>query len=190
MKFLRLDKRINDSDFFGGVPVYLSRISRSSSRGILLDNQLNVAMMYMSKFDIYKLPGGGIEDGETKEDTFLREIKEETGCEAEIIEELGYIEEHKSRTEFMQYSYCFVAKALNTKTEALLTTYERELGLELHWMTMEKALAFMKDSFSKCNEYGMKFMILRDKTILEEASNKLGLNGGISSRLIGTENKK
>src|SRR5690606_21955959 len=97
---------------------------------------LNVAMMYMSKVNLYKLPGGGLEEGENSQNAFLREIKEETGYEAEIICYLGYIEEHKKRNRFMQYSYCFVAKTKSEKrnTKANLSENELELGMNVEWM--------------------------------------------------------
>jgi 8-oxo-dGTP diphosphatase len=179
---LKLIRRLNDSDFLGGSPTFISSITRFSSRGILTDNQLNVAMMYLSKFDIYKLPGGGIEETEKREEAFLREIKEETGYEAEIIDELGYIEEHKNTNNFMQYSYCYIAKIkdLQKKSDEQLTDNERKLGLELHWMTIDKALRLMNDSFINCNDYSMKFMIVRDKTILEEGVKKLDRAGSIT----------
>jgi 8-oxo-dGTP diphosphatase len=171
---MKLITRLNDSYFLGGTPNYISSISRFSSRGVLIDNQLNVAMMYMSKLDVYKLPGGGIEEFETKEEAFLRKIKEETGYEAEIIDKLGYVEEHKNRNDFMQCSYCYIAKINDLKMKGYehLTDNERDLGLELHWMTIDKALRLMNDSFGNCNDYSMKFMILRDKTILEEGLKK------------------
>jgi 8-oxo-dGTP diphosphatase len=115
---MKLITRLNDSDFLGGSPTFISNITRFSSRGILTDNQLNVGIMYMSKLDIYKLPGGGLEEAEKKEEAFLREIKEETGYEAEIIDELGYIEEHKNRNNFMQYSYCYLAKIKDFKMKS------------------------------------------------------------------------
>lgn len=101
---MRLIRRITDSDVLGGVPELMSFISRHSSRGVLIDNKLNVAMMYMAQLNLYKLPGGGIEEGENAKEAFLREIKEETGYDAEIFHELGYIEEHKKRNDYMQYS--------------------------------------------------------------------------------------
>lgn len=164
-----LIRRITDSDILGGLPELMSFISRHSSRGVLVDNKLNVAMMYMARLNLYKLPGGGIEERENAKDAFLREIKEETGYEAEIIHELGYIEEHKKRNDYMQYSYCFVAKANSKLSNATLSESEMQLGMVVVWMTIDKALEVMNDSFLNCNDFSTKFMIIRDKTILEEA---------------------
>lgn len=44
------------------------------------------------KQEFYRLIGGGIEFGETSEQTVLREIKEEIGLEATIKKNLGYLE--------------------------------------------------------------------------------------------------
>lgn len=170
---MQLIKRITDSDILGGAPEFMETISRYGSRGVLVDDMFNVAMMYMSKINLYKLPGGGINEGENSRDAFLREIKEETGYEAEIIHELGCIEEHKSKNNFMQYSYCFIAIANKSIGNTMLTESESQLGMTVEWMTFEKALEVMDCSTSNCKEYSTKFMILRDKTILEKAINLL-----------------
>jgi 8-oxo-dGTP diphosphatase len=89
---VQLIKKITESDILGGVPEFIDTVSRYGSRGVLMDKICNVAMMYMSKANLYKLPGGGVNEGEHTKAAFLREIREETGFEADIIHELGYIE--------------------------------------------------------------------------------------------------
>ena len=44
---------------------------RPSVRGIIVKNNC-IAMMHSLKYDYYKLPGGGIEAGETHEATLIR----------------------------------------------------------------------------------------------------------------------
>ncbi|QYR22551.1 NUDIX domain-containing protein [Paenibacillus sp. sptzw28] len=166
---MQLIRRITDSDIAGGTPELLDLISRYGSRGVLLDDMLNTAMMYMSKTNLYKLPGGGINEGENIKDAFLREVKEETGYSAEIIHELGYIEEHKKRNNFLQFSYCFIAQAHDSSSNTMLSESELELGMVVKWMTLDKALEVMNYSILNCDDYSTKFMILRDKTILEKS---------------------
>ncbi|MDD9270668.1 NUDIX hydrolase [Paenibacillus sp. GCM10023248] len=166
---MQLIKRIKDSDILGGEPAYLDVVSRYASRGVLVDREMNVAMMYMSETDLYKLPGGGIENGELPEDAFLREIMEETGYEAEITHVLGRIEEHKNRNGFMQLSYCYIAQAQHLATAPALTKKERQLGMYVTWMNLSQALEVMSESLAKCRQYSPSFMLLRDKTILEQA---------------------
>ena len=170
--------KITDSDVLGIEPSYLDSISRHGSRGVLLNHELNVAMMYMSKFGLYKLPGGGVDLGEQIHDAFIREIKEETGYHADIMHELGYIEEHKSKTDFMQKSYCYIAKVIeNTPIDHTdLSESEQQLGMMVQWLTLEEAIKVMNHSFQVCDDYSSRFMILRDKTILEHAIEFLNKN--------------
>lgn len=171
---MQLIRRITDSDILGGAPEFMDTVSRYGSRGVLVDDMLNVAMMYMSKINLYKLPGGGIDEGENIRDAFLREIKEETGYEAEITHELGCIEEHKNKNNFMQCSYCFIAKAHKSNGNTImLTESESQLGMRVEWMAFEKALEVMDYSEINCDDYSTNFMIVRDKTILEKAINLL-----------------
>jgi len=166
---MKLIIRITDNDIFKETFKLMETVSRYASRGVLIDDLMNVVMMYMSESNLYKLPGGGLEEGETKEEAFLREIKEETGFEAEIFYELGYIEEHKNRNNFMQYSYCFIAKAGKRVSAVNLSEKELKMGMTYIWMTLDKALEVMNESLINCNDYSARFMILRDKAILEAA---------------------
>lgn len=65
---------------------------RPSVRGIIVrDGKL--ALVHNGKFDYYRFPGGGIEEGETKEEALIREVKEESGLVVipESIKEYGSV---------------------------------------------------------------------------------------------------
>ncbi len=65
---------------------------RPSVRGIIIKGG-KIAMVHSLKYDYYKFPGGGIEPGETNEETLIREVMEEAGLTVipESIREYGYV---------------------------------------------------------------------------------------------------
>ena len=53
---------------------------RAGARAILFDDDNEVALVYETAYDHYKLPGGCVEPGETLEQALRREIAEEVGA--------------------------------------------------------------------------------------------------------------
>ncbi|TYP74480.1 NUDIX hydrolase [Paenibacillus methanolicus] len=170
---MQLLAKITDLEAVGEASGELTHVSRHASRGVLLDDGMQVALMYMSTVEIYKLPGGGVDEDEDIEAAFIREIREETGYEAEITHVLGIVDEHKQRTGFLQRSYCYMAHAVGELGFAALTESEAKLGMRAVWMPIEQALECLEASLRQCDDYSARFMVMRDKRILEEAKRVL-----------------
>lgn len=154
-------KELNNSDL------------RIAARGIIFNYENKIAIINKTNKNEYKLPGGGIEENEDIEDAFKREVLEETGCEIEIINNLGITEEYKSNMNSKQISYVFVAK-VNKDTKSLnYTQKEIAEGSRLLWLNFDEGLKLVKESFDKidCSKfediYNTKFVVLRDRKILE-----------------------
>ena len=64
-------------------------------RVIVLDEQNRVLMVrqHHEGRDIWMVPGGGIEEGETSRDAGVREVMEETGLEVEMGKLIWHVEE-------------------------------------------------------------------------------------------------
>ena len=61
------------------------------------------------------LPGGRMDAGETIEQTIVREVKEETGLDVEVVGKIGeYVEKGiKDDVEYEYYPTCFLVKTLS-----------------------------------------------------------------------------
>lgn len=147
---------------------------RLGARGIVVRNDGKIAIFNKSNKNEYKLPGGGIEGEEKPEEAFKREVLEETGCKIEIVKKLGTTEEYKTLVNFKQISYVFVGKVLEDTKQLNVTKEEKEEGAKLVWEAPEKALKLIMNSYDKLvsSKYGSiyhtKFIVLRDKKILEK----------------------
>ena len=146
---------------------------RIAARGIVLRKDGKIAIFNKSNKNEYKLPGGGVEIGEDVEDAFKREIKEETGCDITIIDKLGIIKEEKSKNNFQQISHVFVSRVVKDNKKLNLTDKEKDEGGKLIWVSVEKALELITNCYDKLKPskyediYNTKFIVLRDKKILE-----------------------
>jgi len=65
----------------------------------------------------WALPGGRVEPKETVEETVVREVKEETGLDVEILEKIGEYHEKGSNggIEYDYYPTCFLVKPKTDK---------------------------------------------------------------------------
>lgn len=150
---------------------------RFGARGIVIREDGKIAVFNKSLKNEFKLPGGGIDEGEETAEAFKREVFEETGCKIEIIDFLGTIEEIKTQDSFRQRSYVYVGKVIEDTKILHVTEQEEKEGAKLLWETPEKALELIKNCYnellpSPCESdlssvYHTKFIIKRDAKILE-----------------------
>ena len=152
--------------------------TRLGARGIVIRDDGKIAIFNKTNKNEYKLPGGGIENDETPEVAFKREVLEETGCIVEIIEELGITEEYKCQSNFKQISNVFYGKVIEDTKQLHITQKEKDEGAELLWETPQKALELITECYDKLvksdyeSVYSTKFVVLRDRKILEYYINK------------------
>ena len=141
---------------------------REASRGVVFDKEGLMPLMFVSKFNYHKLPGGGIEKGETQIDACKREMMEETGCEVEIDKEIGIVTEFRPFAEnLLQTSYCFLGRVIDKKGTPSLEESEKVEGLELIWVTPSEAISILKSDKPKNHEG--EFILKRDLAFLDEA---------------------
>ena len=140
---------------------------RIAVRAVLLDDDGKVALMHIGAYDVYKLPGGGVDEEENLEAGFEREILEETGCKVRAIGDIGVFLEKREGWKLFQVSFAYLAKVLE-KGELSLTKEEKEEGFSLQWVdSINQAIKLVLGSKSTRDDD--KYMKLRDSSILKSA---------------------
>ncbi|MBQ8557018.1 MAG: NUDIX domain-containing protein [Clostridia bacterium] len=155
---------LTDMDVLG-TPGLSAAMPRLTARAILRNPAGLCAVMYAEKFDLYSLPGGGVEEGESIEDALRREITEETGCTIESIEPLGYVEENRAHADYTQISYYFLVTTRDETLRPHLTEAEQSHGTRAIWCTLDEACEHISSAVHETNQ--RKFLQARDVAALK-----------------------
>lgn len=116
---------------------------RVASRAIIANG--DKYLLIYSKYGDYKFPGGGVEEGESLEDTLIREAIEETGyrIDRDSIRKYGKVLErrkggHESILEMeSHYFFCKVEADIEKRK---LDDYEKEYDYKVTWITLKEAI--------------------------------------------------
>lgn len=111
---------------------------RPSVRGIIIQDG-KVAMVHSLKYDYYKFPGGGMEDGESLEESLIREVAEESGLQVipPSIREYGLVHRVQKGQEediFIQDNFYFLCDVETKVVKRQLDDYEAEERFTLEYV--------------------------------------------------------
>ena len=142
---------------------------RPSARAILLDEDSKIALMHVVNDNYYKLPGGGVDEGDGMKTALARELREEVGAsDIEILAEVGQIDEYRDRMDRKSEHYCFVAKLSGPIVESMRTKEEIEGGYKTIWAKdIDEAIMLVESGVPE--HYGQDFERLRELTFLKYA---------------------
>ena len=144
--------------------------TRNSARSIIIRDG-KVAMIHSLKYDYYKFPGGGIENGEDPVEAMIRETQEEAGLVVipESVREYGYVHRiqrsGKDITEcFVQDNYYYLCDVMEQLTSQHLDDYEAQESFCLEYMEPEEVIS--KNRNVKDSPYD-QLMFEREARVLE-----------------------
>ena len=155
---------ISDSDV-GFQPMEKTERPRTAARAILRRKGL-VALLRVSKHNYYKLPGGGLEEGESVQEGLEREVLEEVGCSIRVKGEVGESVEHRTHIGVVQTSNCFLAEAMKEGKPRFMDDEVAD-GFRLLWVSLDEAIRLVGNS--KPDTYDGRFIVKRDLEFLKAA---------------------
>ncbi|SFL34679.1 NUDIX domain-containing protein [Paenibacillus sp. 1_12] len=140
---------------------------RKASRAVVMNEVGDIALLFVSKRNYHKLPGGGIEKGEDRIRALKREILEEVGAHIAHIGEIGFIIEFRDQHEFMQFSYCYYCSVHGDIREPAYTEQELASGCEIKWVSLDEAISLISNDSPE--PYAAQFIRSRDLQFLKKA---------------------
>lgn len=144
-------------------------ITRTAARAVIVDKDYRVALINATTRGYYKLPGGGIDEGELISEALHREVLEEAGWKCELLDTLGYTHETRHKFEQFNIAYAFLARATEFVGNKLEED-EAEDGFELEWFdTIDDAIAAVEKVDTSNMVYQAQFFTARELAILRAA---------------------
>ena len=144
--------------------------TRDSARSVIIRDG-KIAMIHSLKYDYYKFPGGGIENGENPVEAMIRETREEAGLAVipESVREYGYVHRvQKSDRDddvcFVQDNYYYLCEAEKDPISQKLDAYEAKESYRLEFVS--PATAIEKNRSVRNSPYN-RMMFEREALVLE-----------------------
>ncbi len=159
---------LRDLDTGSDVPDPAVYEERTAARAVVFDADQNVGLIYSTVHKYHKLPGGGVEPGESLVQALTREVKEEIGCDIVDITELGYVEEFRNKIALHQHSYCYTAHVVGEKGEPALEEREKAEGFVTVWLPLDTAIETLTHELGS-DVYLARFMTRRELAFLRAA---------------------
>ena len=152
---------------------------RNAARMVVLGEEGKVAIINVGAAEYYKIPGGGVEVGEDVIEAAKREAREETGCETEVIGELGRIETEIAGWNLHDISDGFIGRVVGEKKAPEYDDYEKERGFSVEWYDLDEAVRMIEANVVEDRD--KKALQARDLEFLKRGQEYLkgGLEGGL-----------
>ncbi len=122
--------------------------------GIIRDDQDRVLLVLRNDYDLWNLPGGGLEKWESPREWVIREVKEETGLHVEIVKLAGVYSKPEQGDIVFSFECKIIGGEITLNEEAKDIQY-----FSLHDIpknTSAKQVERIKDLFEQGNEVIMK----------------------------------
>ncbi len=128
--------------------IYKKRKIKSAARVVLFDDKNKTAIINVRDGEYYKIPGGGMEKGESPEEAAKREALEEAGCKVELLNKIGEHEfvDPDQKYNMIYHSVCYLAKKVGDSSNPSFDDWEKSNNFKLIWVTYDEAVKLFESS--------------------------------------------
>ena len=146
---------------------------RITARALVRNSEGLYALMYSEAFDLYSLPGGGVDRGEDILSALHREIYEETGCIPDTVIPLGRVLENRASCNFTQDNYYFAVTTSSQSPKAHFTPEEELRGTQVLFLPFDEMYERIASPIHVTPQ--RKFIQARDLAAIEAYRKQLNL---------------
>lgn len=140
---------------------------KKAARTVIFDEKKFTPIIIVRGGEYYKIPGGGVEEGETEEEAAKREALEEAGCEVKLVKKIGEQEfvDPSPKYKVIHHSVCFLAKKIGESKNPDFDEWEKSNDFEMKWVDYDEAVRLFQgsktnDKFGKeINKRDLEFLL-------------------------------
>ncbi len=116
-------------------------VDRVTCRGIIV-KEGKLLISHETKDELFLIPGGGMENGESPEECCTREVFEETGYRTDPVKHIADVHMYFSSSKFINH---FFECKIVSRDKPHLLDYEIELGLRPDWYDIDEIYRVFAD---------------------------------------------
>jgi 8-oxo-dGTP diphosphatase len=122
---------------------------RPTAKGIVLDSDGKIALLSNGEHSLF--PGGGVDEGETFEEAFIRECKEEIGCDIEVLYPIGNAYQYRAKN-MTKYDVLFFVGCVIGQKGIPTSTSPGELACTISWLSEVEILKILEEQIPHIRE--------------------------------------
>jgi len=119
---------------------------RKAARTVIFDADNKTPIISVNNGEYFKIPGGGIEPGQTIRQAACAEARQEAGCRVRLLQKIGMHRYLDLSTGTEHQSVCYLASKAGASEKTQFTSFEKKNKFKLLWLSIDEAINLFKQA--------------------------------------------